>query len=124
LAGEDAAHALEKAPTLGLGRPGIDGVLQLFDARIGALERLLLEKDRLHQRVDRVWCTREPVADRALGIGIALPALERPEAVEQVGDHLSFLRSHVPLLWPDSPARSDMGSRGDAGSGRDNTIQL
>ena len=124
MSGEDAAHAVEKTAALGLRGPGIDGVLQLLDAGVGALERLLLEEDRLHQRVDGVWCAREPFADRTLGVGIALPALERPEAVEQVGNHLSFLRSHVRLLWPEPPARSDMGSLGDAGSGRDNGICL
>ena len=99
-------------------------MLQLLDAGVGALERLLLEKHRLHQRIDGVRCTREPFAHRTLGIGIALLALERREAVEQVGDHLSFLRSHVPLLWPGGPARSDMGSLAGAGSRRDNAIRL
>jgi len=99
-------------------------MLQLLDAGVGALERLLLEEHRLHQRINRARCTREAFAHRTLCIGIALIALERREALEQVGDHLSFLRSHVPLLWPESPARSDMGSLVGPGSGRDNGIRL
>ena len=78
-------------------------MLEFFDAGIGALECLVLDQDRLHQRINRVRRMAQPFADHPLGIGIAALALQRRKAVEQVGDHLSFLRSYCssPLAgWP------------------------
>jgi hypothetical protein len=100
--GEHVAHAVEETATA-WGGLAAGGMLKFLDAGVGALERLVLDQDRLHQRINRVRRVAEPFADHALGVGIAALALQRRKAVQQVGDHLSFLRSHCcsPLAgWP------------------------
>jgi hypothetical protein len=53
-AGDRIAHAVEGASVLLALLPAAELSLQFFDPRIGALERLVLDESRLHQRVDRM----------------------------------------------------------------------
>ena len=56
-----------------------DGLLKLFDPGVGALERLVLDQHRLHQRIDRVGRAAEALANQPLGVGVApLMLTERP----------------------------------------------
>ena len=89
---QGVAHVVEEAA---LARRLLGGpALQLLDAGIGALEGLVLHQDGLHQRVDGVRRAPEPLGDGALGVRIARDSLEGGEAVEQLGDELTFLRGH------------------------------
>jgi hypothetical protein len=56
LAKDGIAHAVEEAAA-SLLLLAVDLPLQLFNARVGALERLILNQRRLHKRVG---CVRRP----------------------------------------------------------------
>ena len=84
------SRMLSRKPPWRCGVAGAELAFQLLDAGIGALERLVLHQRGLHQRIDGVGRLAQPVADRALGLRIALGILQRGEAVEQLGDELAF----------------------------------
>ena len=85
-------HGIEEAA--GLALVLCRSLFQLLDALGGAAQRLVLQEHGLHQRIDRVRCTREAIGNRALGVGIARRAFEPRQFVEQLVDQLAFLRSH------------------------------
>src|SRR5262249_14316009 len=87
---------------------------ECLDMGIGSFERLVLHQHGLDQRVDRVGCAGEPFGNGALGIGIARLAFKPGEAIEQIGDELTFLRGHRALLWM---ASAHMGAHRPAGNG-------
>src|SRR4029077_16714560 len=92
---ERVAHAVEKAalPLLRL-FAAAQLRLQFLDAGIGALERLILQQRRLHQRVQRVRRALRALCDQPLGRGIARQALKLAQTIEQVSDKLAFLGRH------------------------------
>src|SRR5262249_946773 len=92
LAEQRAAHVVEKAARrlLLLGR----SAFELQDARVGALQGLVLYQRGLHQRVDGVRRLPQAIGDGALGVGIARGVLELGKAAEQFVDELAFLRRH------------------------------
>jgi hypothetical protein len=64
---------------------------QFLDAGIGALERLILQQRRLHQRVGRGRALRAPLRSAARrGIARSLAG----QTIEQVSDKLAFLGRH------------------------------
>jgi hypothetical protein len=90
------AHAVEEAARLRL-LLAADLRLQLLDACIGALERLVHDQRRLHQRVD---CMRRPshaIGDDALGVRVARVILQSGQTIEQFIHQLSLLRCHAAL---------------------------
>src|SRR4029077_79823 len=92
---ERVAHAVEKAalPLLRL-FAAAKFRLQFLDAGIGALERLVLQKRRLHQGVKRVRRALRALCDQPLGRGIARHALKLGQTIEQVFYELGFLGRH------------------------------
>src|SRR5262249_27296533 len=93
-----ATHVVKKAARSG--RPGFGrAALQCFDAGIGGLERLILDEHSLNERIYGVRRASQPIADRALGVGVAGLIFEFGQAVKQICDKLTFLRGHVALLW-------------------------
>ena len=72
-AAESLAHAVEETcrPLFRL-RRGACLRLQFLDTCIGALERLVLQQRRLHQRVNGMRRAPQTVGDQALGLRIAL----------------------------------------------------
>src|SRR5690606_25633660 len=72
--------------------------LQLTNALIRLLKRMLLHEDRLHEHVGRIRDLLDGVPDQGLGLRILLRAAERAHAVEQTGNELSFLWGHRGLL--------------------------
>ncbi len=95
LAKQGVAHVVEEArlprrlsrfdPKLGF---------QLADARIGALERLVLHQRGLHQRIHRVRRALDTVVDRLYGVVIARRVFQRSQTIEQFVDQFAFLRRH------------------------------
>ena len=80
LAEHRVAQVVEE-PALLLRRPALRG-FELFDARIGQPQRLVLDKRGLNQGIERVRRVRYSVTDCALGVRIARLVFERREAIE------------------------------------------
>jgi hypothetical protein len=71
--------------------------LQLLNARVGALERLIHDQCRLHQRVD---CMRRPsqaIRDHALGSWVAGAIFQFAQTIEQFVYQFLLLRCHAAL---------------------------
>ena len=94
-AAESFPHAVEEAcrPLFRL-RHGVCLYLQFLDTCIGALERLVLQQHRLHQRVNGMRSAPQTVGDQALRLRIALCGFELDQTIEQFIDELGFLRGH------------------------------
>jgi hypothetical protein len=89
--------------------------LQLLDAGIGALERLVHHERRLHQRID---CMRRPsqtIHDQALGIRVAGRIFQFGQTIEQFFHQFLLLRCHAAL--PGVHIRRLCGSRGGVAAG-------
>ena len=107
-AAESFPHAVEETcwPLFRL-RRGVCLHLQFLDTCIGALERLVLQQHRLHQRVNGMWRAPQTVSDQALRSRIALCGFELGQTIEQFIDELRFLRGHraalrlvvSPVIW-------------------------
>jgi len=94
-AAKSLPHAVEEAcrPLFRL-RRGACLHLQFLDTCIGALERLVLQQHRLHQRVNGMRSAPQTVGDQALRLRIALCGFELDQTIEQFIDELGFLRGH------------------------------
>jgi hypothetical protein len=68
--------------------------LQLLDARIGALECLILNQRRLHKRVGCVRRSSQSIGNKALGIRVAGIIFHFCQTIEQLIHKLLFLRGH------------------------------
>ena len=88
------AHAVEEAALL-RGLLSAQLGLQLLDARIGALERLVHDQHRLHQRIDCMWRPSHAIGDDALGVPVAGVILQSGQTIEQFVHQLSLLRCHA-----------------------------
>ncbi len=62
--------------------PAVELRLQLLDAGIGALKRLVLDERRLRQRVKGMWRAAKARCDQALGLRIALQVFNLGQAIE------------------------------------------
>jgi hypothetical protein len=89
---DGAAHAVEKAAALSLRRCAL--ALQLLDAVMGLLQRLVLHQHGLNQRINRVWRDPQALRDRGDCIRIARPAFQLGQPIEKVINQLAFLRCH------------------------------
>ena len=72
-------------------------LLQLLDAGIGLLQRVLLHQHRLHQHVGRIAQAGHLLVDQRLGLAVLLGQSEAAHAIEQAGDELAFFGGHVGL---------------------------
>jgi hypothetical protein len=71
--------------------------LQFFDTRVGALERLVLDKGCLHQRVGGLRRASQAVRDHVLGSRVAGAILQFGQAIEQFFHQFLLLRCHAAL---------------------------
>ena len=72
--------------------------LQLFDAGVGALERLVHDQGCLHQRVHRVRRASHAVGDDAVRIGVARVILQIGQAIEQFFHQFLLLWCHTACM--------------------------
>jgi hypothetical protein len=79
--------------------------LQFLDPAVGALQRLVLDQDGLHQRVEGVGGLAQALPDRSPGVRIARRALHLREAVEKIVNQLAFLRCHGVLHCVEARSR-------------------
>ena len=68
--------------------------LQFLDAAVGALQRFVLEQDRLYQRVNGVGRFAQALGNSCNGVRIARGALHPGKPVEKIINQLAFLRCH------------------------------
>src|SRR5262249_30855079 len=119
-AAESRPHAVEEAcrPLFRL-RRGACLHLQFLDTCIGALERLVLQQRRLHQRVNGMRSAPQTIGDQALRLRIALCGFELDQTIEQFIDELGFLRGHSvsPCLRTRWSCRWRLVALGGAGAG-------
>jgi hypothetical protein len=66
--------------------------LQLLDAGVGALERLILDQRRLHKRIDCVRRPSQSISNEALGVRVAGTTFQLGQTIEQ------FVHKFL-LLW-------------------------
>src|SRR3569623_1148126 len=85
-----AAQRIQEAALVG----GSFARFELLDARGGVLERVVLQKHRLNQRVGRVWRPPQTGHDCSFRLGIARAGFELFEPAEQIVDQLALLRGH------------------------------
>src|SRR5262249_19696634 len=90
------------------------------DAGIPGPEGLVLHEHGLHQRIDGMGRAGEPFGNGPLGLRIARLIFEPSQAIEQIGDELTFLRGHAPLLW--NGLSQDMGARPPQGNARQTSV--
>ena len=85
-------HAVEKPAARGFA-----GIFagEFANARIRALERLVLHQHRLHERIDRVRRASKTICNRAFSVRIAWGSFKPGEPVKQIVDQLAFLRGHA-----------------------------
>jgi hypothetical protein len=76
---ETIPHAAEKAC---VARRRFAFSLEVADAGIRSLERLILYQHRLNERIRGVGSLSQAIPDQAFGLGITLRVLESGEAVE------------------------------------------
>jgi hypothetical protein len=68
--------------------------LQLLDAVMGLLQRLVLHQHGLNQRINRVWRDPQALGDCSRRVRIARRAFHLGQPVKKVINQLAFLRCH------------------------------
>ncbi len=89
---DGVAHRIEEPAGWLLGRRTAG--LQFLDSAVGALERLVLDQNGLHQRVNGIGRLAQALRHRGDSVGIARRVLQPGEPAEKIIDHLAFLRCH------------------------------
>jgi hypothetical protein len=94
MARQHLAHTVEKATACGFAgiRAG-----EFPDTCIRALERFILHKHRLHERVDCVRRAGKPVSNCTPGFRIPRCRLKPRESIKQLVNQLAFLWGHAVL---------------------------
>src|SRR5216683_574066 len=94
--------------------------LQFLDAAVGALQRFVLEQDRLYQRVNGIGRFAQTLGNGCNGVRIARGALHPEEPVEKIINQLAFLRCHGFSPSLASKREGDVGGLYVASSGAPN----
>ena len=89
---DGVAHTVEETSRLLRLLAAAESRLQFFDTRVGALERLVLDKGCLHQRVGGLRRASQAVRDHALGSRVAGAILQFGQAIEQFFHQFLLLR--------------------------------
>jgi len=82
------------------------GLLQLLDAAVGALQRLVLQQHGLHQSIDRIRGDAQTLGDRGSGVRVPRGVFQLGKSVEKVVNQLAFLRCHG-----SSPSRMERAAK-------------
>ena len=73
----------------------LDLVFGLGELGLRLVERVLLHENRLGEDVERVWSAAQALLEHLLGVGVFFGKLGLLHSVDQVADHVLFLRSHL-----------------------------
>jgi len=73
----------------------LDLIFGLGELGLGLVERVLLHENRLGEDVERVGGAAQALLEHLLSVGVLFGKLRLLHAVDQVADHVLFLRSHL-----------------------------